>query len=87
MTYWVVMKGKAESEIEKLPENYRKRALESFHDLSFDPVPRTGYDIVRMEGRVNVFRIRLGNIRVVHQVDWLGKRVIILRVAARWRVY
>jgi mRNA interferase RelE/StbE len=87
MTYYVVVKGKAESEVKKLPENYQRRALELFHDLASDPVPRTGYDIVRMEGRVDVFRIRIGNIRIVYQVDWSRKLVIILRVAARGHVY
>jgi mRNA interferase RelE/StbE len=83
----VIVKHKAEKELGRLPQHYQRDVLELLRALSANPVPRAGYDIDHMEGSVGVFRVRLGDIRVVYKVDEAVRVVTVIRVATRGRVY
>jgi mRNA interferase RelE/StbE len=88
MTFFrVILKRKAESELGRLPRPYQVRVLELLRSLATNPVPRVGYDIDPMEGSVGVFRVRLGDIRVVYKVNEAERFVTVIRIAARGRVY
>ena len=49
--------------------------LELVSALKVDPIPYRAYDVSRLQGREDTYRIRLGGIRVVYHVDW-GNSVV-----------
>jgi mRNA interferase RelE/StbE len=55
--------GKAETKL-------KERLNELFSILSQNPVPVNGYDVKKMSGRNNEYRIRLSNYRIIYRVDW-----------------
>ncbi|MCW4014152.1 MAG: type II toxin-antitoxin system RelE/ParE family toxin [Candidatus Bathyarchaeota archaeon] len=55
--------------------------------LKVDPVPVTGFDVKKLQGYDSVYRIRVGNIRVVYSVDWVEKIISIHYIGSRKKAY
>lgn len=83
----VVFHRRARSELRRQPRHIINRVYELAASLVADPVPHDSYDIEKMSGEEEVYRVRFGDIRVVYQVDWKVREVTILRIASRGRVY
>ena len=54
----------------------RERIKEVILTLKGDPIPFR-IDIVKLRGYENVYRIRIGDLRIVYEVDWSGRRILI----------
>mgnify|MGYP001626303207 CR=1 FL=1 len=78
--------SRAEKEIKKL-KMYKEKLLEALKILSIDPIPIRFYDVKKLKGLENAFRIRIGKIRMVYVIDWKNKVIIIAKVGFRERVY
>jgi len=55
--------------------------------LKIDPVPVTGFDVKKLQGYDSVYRIRVGNLRIVYSVDWIGKIISIHYIGSRKKAY
>ncbi len=55
--------------------------------LEFDPVPAKNYDVKKLEGLEDTFRIRLGKIRIVYTILWKEKAIIVSRIEKRGTVF
>lgn len=71
----------------KMPEHYRKRISELIIALETNPVPTEFYDVGRMEGLVDHYRIRIGDIRIIYHISWDAKEIEILKIAWRGSAY
>jgi mRNA interferase RelE/StbE len=60
---------KAEKELKSLPTVYRKRVEKLFNILTLDPLPSKFYDLKKLEGMRDTFRIRIGKIRIVYTIN------------------
>jgi len=71
--------------IEKLDEQTKLRVKESIEKLAFDPVP---HKAVRVEGqKEKVFRVRVGDYRILYVIHEEDKEITIVKVDKRSRVY
>ncbi len=52
-----------------------------------EPIPYKDYDIVKLRGLKNHFRIRIGALRVMYEVLWEKKGIIIHFVGPRKKAY
>jgi len=52
-----------------------------------NPVPAEYYDIRKLKGYKNTYRARIGDVRVIYEVLWNLKRVNVLLIERRERVY
>ncbi|MDI6807327.1 MAG: type II toxin-antitoxin system RelE/ParE family toxin [Candidatus Aenigmarchaeota archaeon] len=77
---------RAKKELKKL-EKYKERIVEVLKILSLDPVPARYYDVKKLRGLKNAFRIRIGRIRIVYTINWKDKVIIIARAEFRGRAY
>lgn len=85
MSYSIVYFKKVQKFIEKLDEQTKLRIKESIEKLAFDHVP---HKAVRVEGqKEKVFRIRVGDFRVLYVVHQEDKEITIFKVDKRSRVY
>jgi mRNA interferase RelE/StbE len=85
--FQIVTSNKASRSAKKLPKQYKSRLVELLLTLRENPVPSEYYDIKKLRGEEDTFRARLGDIRVVYEIDWREKIVHILLVEHRGRAY
>jgi len=55
--------------------------------LGQNPVPAPEYDVKKLAGMHDTYRIRIGGIRIEYKVDWESKRIGVLRIEFRGRAY
>ena len=70
-----------------MPDHYSRRVLLVLEVLSENPAPAPEYDIKKLAGMHDTYRIRMGEIRIEYKVDWESKRIGILAVEFRGRAY
>jgi len=85
--FQVIVFRKAERTIRRLPEHYRRNVLDLLLVFRENPVPSESYDIKKLKGYPDIYRARIGDIRVVYQVVWNLERVHVLLAEWRERVY
>ncbi len=75
--------NRAKKEYEDLEDNMRIRVNELFEKLRLVPVPFREYDIIKVQGRNGVYRIRLGGFRIIYLVDELSHSICTLTISRR----
>jgi mRNA interferase RelE/StbE len=71
-------------EIESIPKNLRQKIKNAITSLSEDPIP---VGSTRIRGRVNAYRIRISDYRIIYEVHATEIVVYIVGVAHRREVY
>lgn len=84
MAYAVAFKSSAVKQVRKLPKPIVERILAKTTSLGQEPRPP---GCVRLAGGSNLWRIRVGDYRVVYAIDDENKRVDVRIVAHRREVY
>ena len=83
-SYKVVVKSSAERDLRSLPKSAIGRVYKWFEALQADPFPSQA---VRLIGTKTRYRIRVGDYRIVYDVDKTLKQVTIHYVRHRRDVY
>ena len=76
----VELSRRAKKEFDEISD---KRIAEALKILELDPVPAKLYDIRKLEGLKNTFRIRIGKIRIVYTIVWKDKVILVSRIEKR----
>lgn len=85
MTYTIFFTPRAQKELDRLPEDIRKRINDAIAGLQQDPLP-PGHR--KLHIRHNTFqRIRVGAYRVIYHIEHDRLIVIIVRTGHRKKVY
>lgn len=71
----------------KLPEHFKRRLIELLLILRENPVPAEYYDVKKLKGFVDTYRIRIGDFRVVYEILWDKTGVNILYIGPRESAY
>ena len=83
-TYTVLFKRSADKALQKLPEKVQRRLVLAASDLAVEPRPA---GCVRLEGEDNLWRIRVGDYRIVYTIEEKKLIVLVVRIAHRKDVY
>ena len=75
--------ARANKDYEQLDEKMRQRVNEFCEIIKSIAVPFRFYDIRKIEGRTNEFRVRLGKYRLTYFVDGVLHRIYILKMELR----
>ncbi len=89
-SFRVVLKKSAWSFLRKLHRSnpsYVMRIRELLILLEKIPLPIAEYDVKKLKGYENMFRVRIGDLRVIYYVDFQNKKVVILDINWRERIY
>ena len=81
--YRVELRARAEKDITALPPSVARRVLRVITGLRENPRP-AGVRKLEVEG---AYRVRLGDYRIIFEIDDAGRRVLIVRVRHRRDVY
>lgn len=70
-----------------MPQQYLARIKESLITLRENPIPTTIFDVGKIKGAKDTFRIRIGDIRIIYSVSWKDRCVYVLVIDWRERSY
>ncbi|CAG0968595.1 MAG: type II toxin-antitoxin system RelE/ParE family toxin [Candidatus Methanoperedens sp.] len=82
----VVLTKKAEKSFLHLPEEVQNSCGDIFDELQFSFAP-IKHDIIKMKGHNNIYRIRVGDWRIIYKVDKKIKQVIVFDILPRKIAY
>jgi len=82
--YEILLERNAERDLKKLPKDMFDRVLLGIKSLAQNPKPHRVRKIV---GSKNGWRIRIGDYRVIYEVDEEGRAVKIMRIRHRREAY
>ena len=82
--YAVQLKPSADRSLARLPESVQRRILLAMTDLGDNPKPP---GVKKLAGGENLWRVRVGDYRVVYEILRRPPLVMVLRVAHRKDVY
>ncbi len=82
--YDVVFTEKASNFSRKLQKAHRKRLKEAIERLMENPF---SYPYRKVKGETNLYRIRIGPYRILYEVNESEKRIIVLKIEKRSKVY
>ena len=82
--YAVEVTPAASRQIRKLDRNTQKRVLARIEKLEEDPRPR---DASKLQSPEELYRVRVGDFRIVYQVEDDRLLVLIVRVGNRREIY
>ena len=83
-SYSISFKSSVEKDLRSLPKAAVSRVMARIGQLETDPFPRQA---IRLSGTERLYRIRVGDYRVVYQVDTQAKQVTIHYVRHRREIY
>lgn len=79
--YQIIIKKKAKKFIDKLPSNERRRIVAEIERLP------NGEDIKKLKGHSDLFRLRVGDYRIIYTVDHGILTVYVIDVGNRGEIY
>lgn len=83
-SYKVILKPSVEKDLRSLPQSLVVRVFGHIEALQENPFPR---GVRKLSAGDELYRVRVGNYRIVYAVDSDGRRVIIYYVRHRRDVY
>ncbi len=83
MNYNVIIPKSVQKEIDKLANIVSKNILEEIAKLQYNPRP---VNCKKLSGR-DVWRIRVGNYRIIYEIDDKEKTITLFRARHRREVY
>jgi len=89
MTFEVKIKKEVIKALKSLPGANRRKFLELKDVLRYEAVPRGRFDIVKIKGseELDIYRVRIGEYRVIYSVNWTKRLVLIHRLKKREDAY
>jgi len=83
-SYKIILKPSVEKDLRSLPQSLVMRIFRQIETLQDDPLPRGARKLSTTE---ELYRVRVGDYRIVYAIDKGGKRVIVYYVRHRRDVY
>ncbi len=83
-SYSINFKPSVEKDLRRLPWTVVSRVLARVEDLKVDPLPRQA---IKVSGAERLYRLRMGDYRIVYEVDVEATTIIIHYVRHRREVY
>ena len=83
-SYSISFKNSIEKDLRKIPKELLPHIFEHVENLSADPLP---HDVQKLAGAESLFRIRVGEYRIIYQVLHESREVIVYYIRHRSVAY
>ncbi len=87
MSYEIIVHPKVAKSIKELPKSHRVKLSEFLDALKDNPVPFKKFDIKKLKGYMDRYRVRLGGFRLTYQIDKKEKVILVLKLERRGGAY
>ena len=84
MDYSINIKKSVEKDLKKLPNSVTSKVVEAIENLKDNPYPRQSKKLRATE---RTYRLRVGDYRIIYQVDEERKEIIVYYVRHRENAY
>ncbi len=84
MNYTVLVNKQVLKTVNSLPKSQKKMLMEI---LKISPIPTEHFDIKKLKGFENVFRVRIGEYRLIYALLKEDKIIKVIKLEPRGRVY
>ena len=84
MAYQVLLRPAAGRDLARLPSDIGSRLTDVLFALEKDPRPP---GITKLTGSANLWRVRVGDYRILFEIDDSAQTVLVLRIAHRRDAY
>jgi mRNA interferase RelE/StbE len=85
--YRVVLTKRAIKDLDRAPDHINKRASEAIEALQESFAPVKLFDVKKLKGMEDTFRIRLGDWRLIYEFKRKDSLIIVYEIAPRGRAY
>lgn len=85
--YRVVLTKKSSKGLEKAPDHIRRKAVEALDALQESFAPVKLFDVKKLKGFDDTFRIRIGDWRIIYALRRKEKTIVVYEVAPRGGAY
>jgi mRNA interferase RelE/StbE len=83
----VILTKRASKGLEKAPEHIKRSSIEALDTLQQSSAPVKLFDVKKLKGTERVFRIRIGDWRIIYEVHMKESMIVVLEIGSRGRVY
>ena len=83
-SYKIIFKPSVHKDLRKLPKSTVGRILSQIEGLRINPIPANS---IKLEGAERIYRIRVGDYRVIYQVETSAREVTVHYIRHRREVY
>jgi len=73
--------------IKKTDSKTKERLKDIIITLKDNPVPVRIYDVAKLKGFDSMYRLRIGSLRLVYEVFWVDKKIILHKIEPRESIY
>jgi len=80
-------KRSALRKLAKISNSQKQKIREVLLTLKNDPIPFKKADVCKLKGYDNIYRIRIGSLRLVYEILWNEKVILIHYVGPREKAY
>lgn len=84
MSYAVSVRPAAQRQFARLPADAKRAVAASLEGLAVEPRP---HNHIKLSGSTDSYRVRVGDYRVVYQIDDASRKVLVTVVGHRREVY
>ena len=81
--YNVLVKHKAKKYLDEVDINYREKIKTAIRFLAYEPVPFKEYDVKKVQGLENTYRIRIGKFRFIYSIFEEDRSIVITKIDRR----
>ena len=85
--FQIILSNRARKSLESLAEQYKRRVLELLLTLRENPVPTDYFDVKKLKGLTDTYRVRIGDVRIIYEVAWNERITTVLLIEWRERAY
>ena len=83
----IIATKRVRKQIENLPNDIKSKMDKLLDVLKISPIPVKTHDVKNIKGRENIYRVRIGDYRVVYRYEKREKQIEILLVLPRSKAY
>jgi mRNA interferase RelE/StbE len=83
----VLLHNRVTKKLKKLEKTHLKKFAEVIDTLEKDPYPWKNFDLKKIKGIEDTYRIRIGGYRVVYYIEKDKGRIHILKLETREKIY
>jgi mRNA interferase RelE/StbE len=84
MPYRVELKPRADKQLRALPRSVQLRVVRALDDLADEPRPQ---GVKKLAGKDDLYRIRVGDYRIIYQIQDERLVVLVVRIGHRREIY
>jgi mRNA interferase RelE/StbE len=80
----ISLSTRAEKDLERLDKGLKKRIKDTLDRMTVNP---GSVDFKKLQGEENLWRVRIGNLRIILEINWKEKQAEVLHILGRKDAY